>query len=122
MVDSGIEKDQQVHGGISGNGYEYNRDKDGNLTRFDQFRRARRYADRAARDEASANRDGGEERNARRARNIERNIRRGRNVSDRDRDFLRDWNDFKNQKKPEDETVRKLEEIKGLLEKTLEVK
>lgn len=120
-VDSGIEKDQQVHGGISGNGYEYNRDKDGNLTRFDQFRRARRYADRAARDEASANRDGGEERNARRARNIERNISRGRNVSDRDRDFLRDWKDFKNQKKPEDETVRKLEEIKGLLEKTLEV-
>lgn len=121
-VDSGIEKDQQVHGGISGNGYEYNRDKDGNLTRFDQFRRARRYADRAARDEASANRDGNAERNARRARNIERNIRRGRNVSDRDRDFLRDWKDFKNQKKPEDETVRKLEEIKGLLEKTLEVK
>lgn len=121
-VDSGIAKDQAVHGGISGNGYDYRRDKDGNLTRFDQFRRARRYADRAARDEASANRDGNEERNARRARNIERNIRRGRNVSDRDRDFLRDWKDFKNQKPPKEETVTKLEEIKALLEKTLEVK
>ena len=123
MVDAGTAKDQEVHGGISGNGYQYNRDKDGRLTRFDQFRRARRYAERAARDEASANRDGNEERNARRARNIERNIRKGRNVSDRDRDFLRDWNDFKNQKPEEgDETVEKLEEIKALLEKTLEVK
>lgn len=122
MVDAGIAKDQAVHGGISGGGYEYNRDKNGNLTRFDQFRRARRYADRAARDEASANRDGGSERNARRARDIERNIRKGRNVSDRDRNFLRDWKDFKNQKPPEDETVTKLEEIKTLLEKTLEVK
>lgn len=121
-VDSGIAKDQAAHGGISGNGYGYRRDKDGNLTRFDQFRRARRYADRAARDEASANRDGNAERNARRARDIERQMRRGRNVSDRDRDFLRDWNDFKNQKKPEDETVRKLDEIKQMLEKTLEVK
>nr|DAW56122.1 MAG TPA: hypothetical protein [Caudoviricetes sp.] len=121
-VDSGIEKDHGVSSEFSGGGYEYRRDKDGNLTRFDQFRRARRYADRAARDEASANRDGNAERNARRARDIERNIRKGRNVSDRDRDFLRDWKDFKNQKKPEDETVRKLEEIKGLLEKTLEVK
>lgn len=122
MVDSGIAKDQEVHGGISGNGYEYQRDKDGNLTRFDQFRRARRYADRAARDEASANRDGNSDRNARRARDIEKNIRKGRNVSDRDRDFLRDWKDFKNQKPPEDETITKLEEIKDLLEKTLEVK
>lgn len=123
MVDAGIATDQHVHGGISGNGYEYNRDKDGRLTRFDQFRRARRYADRAARDEASANRDGGEERNARRARDIEKNIRKGRNVSDRDKNFLRDWNDFKNQKPEEgDETVEKLEEIKALLEKTLEVK
>ena len=121
-VDSGIEKDHGVSSEFDGSGYNYRRDKDGNLTRFDQFRRARRYADRAARDEASAGRDGNAERNARRARNIERNIRRGRNVSDRDRDFLRDWKDFKNQKKPEDETVRKLEEIKGLLEKTLEVK
>lgn len=121
-VDSGIAKDQQVHGGISGNGYQYNRDRDGNLTRFDQFRRARRYADRAARDEASANRDGNAERNARRARDIERNLRRGRNVSDRDRSFLRDWQDFKNQRKPEEETVKKLEEIKQMLEKTLEVK
>lgn len=122
-VDAGIAKDQEVHGGISGNGYKYQRDKDGNLTRFDQFRRARRYADRAARDEASANRDGGEDRNARRARDIERNMRKGRNVSDRDKNFLRDWNDFKNQKPEEgDETVTKLEEIKALLEKTLEVK
>lgn len=121
-VDAGIAKDQEVHGGISGNGYKYQRDKDGNLTRFDQFRRARRYADRAARDEASANRDGGEERNARRARDIERNMRKGRSVSDRDKNFLRDWNDFKNQKPPEDETVTKLEEIKALLEQTLEVK
>lgn len=121
-VDSGIAKDQTVHGGISGNGYSYNRDREGNLTRFDQFRRARRYADRAARDEASANRDGNAERNARRARDIERNLRRGRSVSDRDRSFLRDWNDFKNQRKPEEETVRKLEEIKQMLEKTLEVK
>ena len=121
-MDSGIEKDHGVSSEFDGSGYNYRRDKDGNLTRFDQFRRARRYADRAARDEASAGRDGNAERNARRARNIERNIRRGRNVSDRDRDFLRDWKDFKNQKKPEDETVRKLEEIKGLLEKTLEVK
>lgn len=120
-VDSRIEKDHGVSSEFDGSGYNYRRDKDGNLTRFDQFRRARRYADRAARDEASANRDGNAERNARRARNIERNIRKGRNVSDRDRDFLRDWKDFKNQKKPEDETVRKLEEIKGLLEKTLEV-
>nr|DAL90089.1 MAG TPA: hypothetical protein [Caudoviricetes sp.] len=123
MVDAGIAKDQEVHNGISGNGYQYNRDKDGRLTRFDQFRRARRYADRAARDEASANRDGGEDRNARRARDIERNMRKGRNVSDRDKNFLRDWNDFKNQKPEEgDETVTKLEEIKALLEKTLEVK
>lgn len=121
-VDSGIAKDNEVHGGISGNGYDYRRDKDGNLTRFDQFRRSRRYADRAARDEASANRDGNAERNARRARNIERQMRRGRNVSDRDRDFLRDWNDFRNQKPPEDETVKKLDEIKQMLEKTLEVK
>lgn len=122
MVDAGIATDQQVHSGISGGGYEYNRDKDGRLTRFDQFRRARRYADRAARDEASRNRDGGEERNARRARDIERNMRKGRNVSDRDKNFLKDWNDFKNQKPPEDETITKLEEIKTLLEKTLEVK
>ena len=121
-VDSGIAKDQQVHGGISGGGYTYNRDKDGNITRFDQFRRSRRYADRAARDEASANRDGNAERNARRARDIEKNIRKGRNVSDRDRNFLRDWNDFKNQKAPEDETVKKLDEIKQMLEKTLELK
>lgn len=121
-VDAGIEKDHGVSSEFNGGGYEYRRDKDGNLTRFDQFRRARRYADRAARDEASANRDGNAERNARRARDIERNIRKGRNVSDRDRSFLRDWKDFRNQKKPEDETVRKLEEIKGLLEKTLEVK
>lgn len=121
-VDSGIETDHGVSSEFDGSGYNYRRDKDGNLTRFDQFRRARRYADRAARDEASANRDGNAERNARRARDIERNLRKGRNVSDRDRNFLRDWNDFKNQKKPEDETVRKLEEIKGLLEKTLEVK
>lgn len=123
MVDAGIAKDQEVHNGISGNGYEYNRDKDGRLTRFDQFRRARRYADRAARDEASRNRDGGEDRNARRARDIERNMRKGRNVSDRDKNFLRDWKDFKNQKPEEgDETVEKLEEIKALLEKTLQVK
>lgn len=122
MVDAGIATDQQVHSGISGGGYEYNRDKDGRLTRFDQFRRARRYADRAARDEASRNRDGGEDRNARRARDIERNMRKGRNVSDRDKNFLKDWNDFKNQKPPEDETITKLEEIKTLLEKTLEVK
>lgn len=121
-VDSGIEKDHGVSSEFNGGGYEYRRDKNGNLTRFDQFRRARRYADRAARDEASANRDGNAERNARRARDIERNIRKGRNVSDRDRSFLRDWNDFKNQKKPEDETVRKLDEIKQMLEKTLEVK
>lgn len=121
-VESGISKDQTVHGGISGNGYTYNRDKDGNITRFDQFRRSRRYADRAARDEASANRDGNAERNARRARDIEKNIRKGRNVSDRDRNFLRDWNDFKNQKSPEDETVKKLDEIKQMLEKTLKVK
>ena len=122
LVDSGIEKDQEAHGGISGGGYAYRRDKDGNLTRFDQFRRARRYADRAARDEASAGRDGGEERNARRARNIERNMMAGRKVSERDRDFLRDWNDFRNQKPPEDKAVKKLEEIKQMLERTLEVK
>lgn len=121
-VDSGIEKDHGVSSEFNGGGYEYRRDKDGNLTRFDQFRRARRYADRAARDEASANRDGNAERNARRARDIERNLRKGRNVSDRDRSFLRDWKDFRNQKKPEDETVRKLDEIKQMLEKTLEVK
>lgn len=120
-VDSGIEKDHGVSSEFDGSGYNYRRDKDGNLTRFDQFRRARRYADRAARDEASANRDGNAERNARRARDIERNLRRGRNVSDRDKNFLRDWKDFKNQKKPEDETVRKLDEIKQMLEKTLEV-
>lgn len=121
-VDAGIEKDHGVSSEFNGSGYNYRRDKDGNLTRFDQFRRARRYADRAARDEASANRDGNAERNARRARDIERNLRKGRNVSDRDKNFLRDWKDFKNQKPPEEETVTKLEEIKTLLEKTLEVK
>ena len=123
MVDSGIGTDQAVHGGISGNGYDYSRDEDGNITKFHQFRRARRYAGRAARDAASRNRDGNTERNARRAADIDRNIRKGHYVPERDRKFLQDWIDFNNQKKkPKDDTVKKLEEIKGLLEKTLEVK
>ena len=120
-VDSGTAKDQQVHGGISGGGYSYNRDRDGNITRFDQFRRSRRYADRAARDQASNDRDGNASRNARRARDIEEQMRKGRNVSKRDRDFLRDWQDFRNQKAPNEDVIKKLDEIKTALQQTLEV-
>ena len=97
-VQFGMDYDNSVHGGISGRGYRYSTDENGNLNRFDQFRRAQRYARNAANGGGGGGGDGDNtyNANAQRAIRLQARENSGKKLSKQDRQWLDDWEAFNN--------------------------
>lgn len=121
-VARGMAADQEAHSGISGGGYHYSTAEDGSIRRFDQFRRARRYAERAARDAASGEIGDNEfNANQERAIRLQGRLNSGKRLSKQDQKWLDDWNDFNKQQGSPKDVCDKLDEVKQTLLETLKV-
>ena len=113
----GMAADQQYHRGISGNGYTYSVDANGNADNFIDWQRANRYAGRAERDAVSQG-----HRNDSAAKQYERLSKaqaRGDKLSDRDKQFLSDYGSFQDQQKTKSDWEKAIEDLKGAQSKTL---
>lgn len=113
----GMAADQKYHSGISGNGYTYSTDANGNVDNFIDWERANRYVGRAEREA-----ERGERRNAsaqKRYEDLKAKRDRGDKLSDRDRDYLDNYESFSAQRKTKSEWQQAIDDLKGQQAKTL---
>ena len=113
----GMAADQIYHQGISGGGYTYSTDDNGNVDNFIDWERANRYAGRGERDAQR-----GERRNASAAKRYDRLSKakdRGDKISDRDQKFMDNYSAFQDQQQTESEWDKAVKDLKGAQSKTL---
>ena len=114
---SGMAADQKYHSGISGGGYTYSTDANGNADNFIDWERAQRYAGRAEREA-----ERGERRNAsaqKRYDDLKAKRDRGDKLSDRERDYLDNYEAFSSQRKTKSEWQQAIDDLKGDQNKTI---
>ena len=123
----GMDYDNSVHGGISGRGYRYSTDENGNINRFDQFRRAQRYARNAANGGGGGGGGGRGDgdntynANAQKAIRLQARENSGKKLSKQDRQWLDDWEAFNEQNRVAEDQLSELKEIKQKLIDSLNI-
>jgi hypothetical protein len=116
-LSAGMATDQLVHRGISGQGYTYQVGVNGTPDNFIDYQRAQRYGGRAERDAASA-----AARNDAAAKRYDRLLEDsilGKKVSDRDQQFMDDYEAFQDSQRTESEWQQAIDNLKGAQKKTL---
>lgn len=116
-LSAGMATDQQVHRGISGQGYTYQVGANGTPDNFIDYQRAQRYGGRAERDAASA-----AARNDSAARRYDRLLDdaiQDKKISDRDQKFMDDYESFMDSQRTESEWQQAIDDLKGAQNKTL---
>ena len=116
-LSAGMATDQQVHRGISGQGYTYQTGANGMPDNFIDYQRAQRYGGRAERDAATR-----AARNDSAARRYDRLLDDkilDKKISDRDQKFMDDYESFMDSQSTDSEWQKAVDSLKGDQNKTL---